>query len=260
MLVGLVRAWGKNVERGVGNVVLAELGTVFAHPDATEHPRHTRGGVGGTTTLRLPQENERLTLVLGRAADDAASAVALWAALGERLGLAEVVVRSCDDGPAGFHPSRVAALVDHATSATLGYVGEVDPQLVVTLVPSLINRRLGAVDLDLDVLADVSLATRRSQFVTMPSRYPSAVVDLALVTPDEVHAQDLAHALRAASELVEEVTLFDVYRGANLAPGTRSLAYSVRFSSNERTLSDEEVSGAREVLIERARTLGATLR
>ncbi len=260
MLVGLVKAWGKNVERGTGNVVLAELGTVFAHPDTTEHPRFTKGGVGGTTTLRLPQESERLTLILGRAADDAASAVALWAALGERLGLADVVVRSCADGPAGFHPTRVAALVDRTTSATLGFVGEVDPQLVATLVPSLINRRLGVVDLDLDALADASLATRRSQFVTVPSRYPSAVVDLALVTPDDVHAQDLAHALREVSDLVEDVTLFDVYRGANLAPGTRSLAFSVRFSSNERTLSDDEVSGAREVLIDRARALGATLR
>ena len=94
----------------------------------------------------------------------------------------------------------------------------------------------------------------------MPSRYPSAVVDLALVTPDDVHAQDLAHALREASDLVEDVTLFDVYRGANLASGTRSLAFSVRFSSNERTLSDDEVSGAREVLIDRVRVLGATLR
>jgi phenylalanyl-tRNA synthetase beta chain len=260
MLVGLVRAWGKNVERGIGNVVLAELGTVFAHPDTTDHPRLTRGGVGGTTTLQLPRENERLTLVLGRAGDEAATAVALWAALGERLGLAEVVVRSCADAPPGFHPTRAAALVDRATSATLGYVGEVDPQLVVTLVPSLINRRLAVVDLDVDALGDRAQATRRSQIVTMPSRYPSAAVDLALVTPDELHAQDLAHALRGASELVEDVTLFDVYRGANLAPGTRSLAYSVRFASSERTLSDDEVSGAREVLIDCARALGASLR
>ena len=94
----------------------------------------------------------------------------------------------------------------------------------------------------------------------MPSRYPSAVVDLAFVTPDGLHAQDLAYALGHASDLVEDVTLFDVYRGANLTPATRSLAYSVRFSSHERTLRDEEVSGAREALIDCARDLGATLR
>jgi phenylalanyl-tRNA synthetase beta chain len=260
MVVGLVRAWGKNVERGTGNVVLGELGTVFAHPDATDQPRSTKGGEGGKVVLRLPHENERLTIVLGRGGDDATCAVALWAVVAERLGLGDVVARSSDEVPAGFHPTRTAALVDRASGATLGFVGEVDPLLVETLVPSVINRRLGIVDLDFDALGDASRATRRSEVAIIPSRYPSAAMDLALVTPLTVHAQDLAHALRQASDLVEDVTLFDVYRGANLAGGTRSLAYSVRFSSFERTLSDEEVSGAREALLARALELGATLR
>jgi phenylalanyl-tRNA synthetase beta chain len=124
----------------------------------------------------------------------------------------------------------------------------------------LINRRLGILDIDVDVLADPSLVTRRSEIVQMPSRYPSAVVDLALVTPHGVHAEDLAHALRDASDLVEQVQLFDVYRGTTLTPGTRSLAYSVRFSSPDHTLSDDEVSGARDALISCAAELGATLR
>jgi phenylalanyl-tRNA synthetase beta chain len=139
-------------------------------------------------------------------------------------------------------------------------VGEVDPQFVATLVPSVINRRVGLVDLDFDAVADRSRATRRSDFVLMPSRYPSAVVDIALVTPMTLNAQDLAYALRGASELVEEVLLFDVYNGASLTPGTRSLAYSVRLSSPDRTLSDGEVSGARDALIACAGQLGASLR
>ena len=260
MVVGLVRAWGRNVERGTGNVLLGELGTVFAHPDAVTTPRATKGGEGGTVLLDLPSENERFTILLGRPGDDATTAVALWSSMGERLGLLDVVVRSGLDVPTGFHPTRTAVLVDRATGTELGYVGEVDPQLVRTLVPSLINRRLGILDVDVDVLANSSLVTRRSEIVQMPSRYPSAVVDLALVTPHTVHAQDLAHALRAASDLVEEVQLFDVYRGATLAEGTRSLAYSVRFSSPDHTLSDEEVSGARDALIACAAGIGATLR
>jgi phenylalanyl-tRNA synthetase beta chain len=260
MLVGLVRAWGRNVERGTGNVLLGELGVVFTHPDATDQPRNTKGGVGGEVTLRLPHENERLTILLGRADDDAATAVSLWSTLCERLGLSDVVVRTADDAPSGLHPTRVAVLVDRVSGASLGFVGEVDPQLVTTLVPSLINRRVGILDLDVDALADAARATRRAENVTIPSRYPSAVIDLALVTPSALNAHDLAFALRGASELVEDVTLFDVYRGASLAPGTRSLAYSVRFSSNERTLSDDEVSAARELLIQSARDAGATLR
>ena len=241
-------------------MLLGEIGTVFAHPDTTDQPRMTKGGEGGKVTLNLPRENERLTIVLGRGGDDATTAVAWWSALSERLGLADVVVRSGADLATGFHPTRTAALVDRVSGATLGFVGEVDPQLVAALVPSVVNRRLGIVDVDFDALADSARATRRGEFVVVPSRYPSAVVDLALVTPTTLHAQDLAHALREASRLVEEVTLFDVYHGPNLTPGTRSLAYTVRFSSNERTLSDDEVRGARDALINCARDLGATLR
>jgi hypothetical protein len=78
MVVGLLRAWGRNVERGTGNVLLGELGSVFAHPDTVDVPRTTKGGVGGTVLLQLPSENERYTILLGRPGDDATTAVALW--------------------------------------------------------------------------------------------------------------------------------------------------------------------------------------
>jgi len=110
------------------------------------------------------------------------------------------------------------------------------------------------------VLCDPSLATRRSDFAKVPSRFPSAVIDLAFVTPVALHAQDLGYELRGASSNVERVDLFDVYRGANLPEGTRSLAYRVRFSSDEGTLSEKDVANARSELIARAQSLGATLR
>jgi phenylalanyl-tRNA synthetase beta chain len=260
MLGGLVKAWGKNVERGTGDVLLGEIGVVFSHPDTTDQPRATKGGVGGSVTLRLPRENERLTIVLGRRDDDATTAVTLWSVLRERLGLADVVVRASDDPLRGLHPTRSATLVDRASGASLGFVGEVDSELVAALVPLAANRRVGVLDIDLDALDDRSRATRRGQFVAVPSRYPSATIDLALVTPASLHAQDLAHALRSSSEFVEDVTLFDVYRGANLPSGTRSLAYSIRFSATDHTLSDDEVSGARGALIAVAASLGAVLR
>ncbi len=139
-------------------------------------------------------------------------------------------------------------------------MGEVDAQLVEDVLGTTPTRRLALLDVDFDALSDVTLATRRSTFAKVPSRYPSAVIDLALVTPVEVHAQDLGHELRSASPNVERVDLFDVYRGANLPEGTRSLAYRVRFSSDEGTLSEKDVASARSQLIARAESLGATLR
>ena len=260
LITGLVRAWARNVERGTGDVILAEFGVVFEHPDTTSTPRLVRGGVGGALTLALPRENERLTIILGRVEDDARRAVALWNVLKERLGLDDVVVRSLDEAPRGLHPTRAGALVDRASGAILGFVGEVDAQLVDAITSATPPRRLGVIDLDLDAIGDTSLATRRSAHVRIPSRYPSAVIDLAFVTPRDVNAADLAYTLRHAHDLVESVTLFDVYEGPGLAEGTRSLAYSVRLSSTERTLSDAEISEARATLISGASVHNAQLR
>ncbi|MGH3733212.1 MAG: phenylalanine--tRNA ligase subunit beta [Acidimicrobiales bacterium] len=259
LITGLVRAWARNFERGTGDVVMAEFGIVFEHLDQSNEPRAARGGVGGTLMVSLPRENERLTIVLGRPDDDARSAVALWRVIEGRLGLTEVVVRS-SDAPAGFHPTRSGALVDRASGRTLGYLGEVDSELLgaISTVPG--QRRLGVVDLDLDALVDHDAATRASPYLSVPSRFPSAIVDLAFVAPRPLNAGDLAFALREASDLVESVELFDVYEGPGLSGGTRSLAYNVRFSSVERTLSEAEISDAREALIGAAASLGATLR
>ena len=210
-------------------------------------------------SLTLPEENERLTLVLGRAADDARSAVATWAALATRLGIHDVVVRSLEEAPRGLHPTRSAQLVERGTNRRVGYVGEVDPTLFGALT-TVTSRRLGVVDLDLDVLFDLTIDAQLDQFVTVPGRFPVAVIDLAFVVPHGVHAVDLAEVLTAASDVVEDVTLFDVYRGDTLATGTRSLAYNVRFSSDEKTLSESDVATARGALIAAARALGAELR
>lgn len=259
MVVGLVRAWGRNAERGLGDVVLGEIGNVFFHPELAENPRRTRGGASGGVALALPQENERLSVIFAREGDDARSAVATWAVLATRLGIYDVVVRSSDDVPRGFHPTRTARLIERGTNRLVGFVGEVDPALVGALTTASI-RRLGVLDLDLDVLFDIALDAEVDQFVTVPSRYPAAVVDLAFVVAQEVHAVDLAEVLMAASALVEDVTLFDVYRGANLPVATRSLAYNVRLSAPDKTLSESDVAAARATLISAAGALGAELR
>ncbi|HQU26532.1 MAG TPA: phenylalanine--tRNA ligase subunit beta [Acidimicrobiales bacterium] len=259
-VTGVARAWLRNLERGRGDVALFEVGTVFTHPEVAAHPRRTRGGVGGASEVALPEEGERLTLVLGRAGDDAVAATVLARALLGRLALADVVVRALADAPSGVHPTRAAALVDRASGARLGVVGEVDPALVGALAGGEAPRRAGLVELDLDALADPTRATPAPRAIRVPSRFPSAVIDLAFVTPDRVNAQDLAHALAGTDERVESVALFDVYRGGAVPSGARSLAFTVRLCSPERTLDEREVAQLREALIESGGALGASLR
>jgi phenylalanyl-tRNA synthetase beta chain len=82
-----------------------------------------------------------------------------------------------------------------------------------------------------------------------------------LLDEDVPHEQVAATIRRAGGQLLERVTLFDVYRGEPVPPGQRSLAYALTFRSPERTLTEDEVGRAMNA-IERAvtRTLGAQVR
>jgi phenylalanyl-tRNA synthetase beta chain len=94
------------------------------------------------------------------------------------------------------------------------------------------------------------------------SRFPSSDIDLAFVVADEHPADAVAGALRAAGgELLESVHLFDVYRGAGIEAGARSLAYRLRFCADDRTLTDEEVGALRSSCIDAVTAeFGAVLR
>jgi phenylalanyl-tRNA synthetase beta chain len=259
LLAGLARVWGRNLERGLDSAALFEIGTVVAHPGDIERPRVERGGFEGSDKIELPSEYERALALLGRPDDDASTAVATWAALSDRLGLAGVAVREAP-APRGWHPTRCAELHDRASGAVLGRVGELDPALLRQVAASADGaRRVGLIELDVDALADPALATSAPALAAIPSRYPSAGIDLAFATPDGVNAGDLAHAL-AVHPLVESIELFDVFRGPAVGDGARSLAYAVRLSAPDRTLSESEVAELRGELIESASSLGARLR
>jgi len=259
LMTGLVRAWTRNLERGIGDLILSELGNVFIHPTVATSPRATKGGVAGSVTLELPEERERLAVLLGRAEDDAVTAAAFAQGFFNRLGLAGVVLRSSSEIPMGFHPTRCAEAVDRKSGSVLGFVGEVSPLLLSALeVPE--GRRVGFIDLDFEALADPSRATHQALESKIPSKFPSAMIDLAFVAANEIHADAIRTALEESSELVESVALFDVYRGPSLGNDVRSLAFSIRLTSVEGTLGESEIAKLRESLISVAQAMGAELR
>ena len=94
------------------------------------------------------------------------------------------------------------------------------------------------------------------------SAQPVAKEDLALVVPDAVSAAQIQAAIaEGAGELLESVRLFDVYRGQQVAPGSRSLAFALRFRAADRTLEANEIAQARQAAIDLAgQRHGATLR
>ena len=207
-------------------------------------------------------------------ADDARNAVASWRVIAESLHLAEVRLVGPGDGvPAlpGLHPTRSAHLVTHGGSGgsvTIGAVGEVDPAVAArfgltrSAGSATSPRRVGWLELDLGLLFDEMRVPRRVTTGGAVSRFPSSDIDLAFVVEDRFPADVVAETLRgAAGDLLESVSLFDVYRGAHIGEGTRSLAFRLRFCSLDHTLTDDEVGVLRARCIDAAVTeLGAVLR
>jgi len=94
-----------------------------------------------------------------------------------------------------------------------------------------------------------ALKSHHVQFRALPDT-PAAEFDLALVVPNDMPAARVEEVIRATSgELLEQVTLFDEYRGDAVPNGFRSLAWRLTFRHPERTLRDKEVAGRREKLL-----------
>jgi len=92
--------------------------------------------------------------------------------------------------------------------------------------------------------------------------YPPVRQDLAFTVPEEVTAGELvAAAGEAAGPSLREMRAFDVYRGEQVGPGRKSIAFSVTFQSPERTLTDEDAAGLRSRIVEALeQAFGAELR
>ncbi len=274
LLPGLLGALAYNAARRQPHIRLFEVGTVFSPPGDGAPRVVERAGAGGAERAELPGERELLAAVFAAEDDDARLAVVAWRVVADAFRLADVRLVAPDGArpvPAGLHPTRSAHLVVEAGDGAplvLGAVGEVDPGvaatwgLTSTSGGSTTARRIGWLEVDLGLLFDEARVPRRITVGGAVSRFPSSDIDLALVVANTHPADVVAQAIAAgAGDLLESVTLFDVYRGAGIADDARSLAYRLRFCAPDRTLTDEEVGTLRQTCIETAaRQFGAILR
>jgi len=152
-----------------------------------------------------------------------------------------------------LHPGRSAAIClgEHR----LGWLGELHPRLVQQLhLPS------PAILFELDRQA---FATARAVPVFAPiSRYPAVRRDIAVIVPESVTAAALqACVIAAAASVLQEVRVFDIYRGPGIDSGRKSVALGLILQDSSRTLTDEAADTVMSKIIERLRLkLGATIR
>jgi phenylalanyl-tRNA synthetase beta chain len=236
---GLFKALAYNASHRYDDVALFEIG-------------HTYGPAEGP----LPDEREVLGVAMagreGPAAVPVLHEVVAALGLGGRMRLAAGEVDSTG-ALAGMHPGRSSLVM--VDGQPVGVVGEVDPGVLEAYG---ISGRVAWLELDLTVILNLEPAIPQWQPV---SRYPSSDIDLAFIVDDDTTADDLRTAIAgAAGPLLIDVDLFDVYRGAGIPAGHRSLAFRIRLQAADHTLTDAEAATVREAIIAAAAAKGATLR
>ncbi|HIM85003.1 MAG TPA: phenylalanine--tRNA ligase subunit beta [Acidimicrobiia bacterium] len=232
---GILKTLAYNASHRLAGLGLFEVGHVYRHPEASQP---------------LPDEREYLAVAL--AGRDAGDVVGVWSALADALAARDYALVA--DVVAGLHPTRTARI--EVGGVPVGHVGEVDPGVLDAFdVPE----RVGWLEVDLDTLLGVPHGDTPYQQV---SRYPSSDIDLAFEVDDAVPASAVERCLReAAGDLLARLSLFDVFRGAPVGDGSRSLAFTLRFQAVDRTLTDAEMVDVRRRCIDAVEgSLPASLR
>jgi phenylalanyl-tRNA synthetase beta chain len=171
----------------------------------------------------------------------------------ERIGGGGRPVWTDSGVPAFLHPGRAALL--QSDGAALGYVGEIHPDIGAELsLP-----RFMIFELDFEKL--VQYLSPKLTVRSLP-RFPSVERDLAVVVDEEFPAQRIINWLKdLRHSLIEDVEIFDQYRGTPVPEGKKSLAYTISYRAEDRTLTDAEVQSLHEDLVSRiGEVFGAQLR
>lgn len=198
---------------------------------------------------KLPAEPLRLSLVMaGRRGSD------FWAesAAGPRPDLdffdLKGVIQSLADGlhlanvsyrassVSWLHPGQAAELLLAGKPA--GDFGRLHPRTAPLLGKELSERAVLVAELDLEAI--LAAVPERHRYMPI-IQFPRVLRDLAVVVPEEMPADRVMAELRAGGgELLRAATLFDLYRGESIPPGTKSLAYALTYQA-DRTLTDKEI-------------------
>ncbi len=155
-----------------------------------------------------------------------------------------------------YHPGRVATL--SIGNEEIGMFGQLHPDVVSTYDMETDNPVMVA-DLNLERLCshvDENYPTK-----SIP-RFPSVQQDIAVIVDEDMKATEVEHVIRESGGfLLADVRLFDVYRGKQLPPNTKSLAYNLFFQAPDKTLTDKVVAKQHARIVKKLeKKLGAKLR
>ena len=237
-LNGMLSSLATNYNRRNKNVRLYELANVYLPKELP--------------LKELPEE--RMQFTLGMYGDgDFYSMKGVVEEFLEKAGLHEK--ESYD--PAGnrpyLHPGRQANIL--YAGNVIGYLGEVHPDVADAYS---IGERAYIAVLDMPEVTKYATFDRK---YTGIAKYPAVTRDISMVMPKEILAGQVEEVIEAkGGAYLESYALFDVYEGAQIKAGYKSLAYSIVFRAKDKTLEDAEVTEAMERILKTLEGMGIELR
>ena len=246
LLAGLLGAAQRNMDRGANSVRLFDLGRRYL----ADAERPTVGFV--LAGERTPRDWQGGKAQAFGAFDAKAEAIALLEAAGAPVENLQVM----GDASGAYHPGQSATL-RLGPKTVLAEVGALHPSLVKAFG---LEGAVVAGEIFLDAIP-AKRANGRIRAAYSPPALQAVTRDFAFLVPDAVAAGELVRTVRNADKaLITAARLFDVFTGAGVPEGQKSLAIEVTLQPTDRTLTDEDLAAVSARIVAAASKLGAVLR
>ena len=152
-----------------------------------------------------------------------------------------------------LHPGRQANIV--YDGKVVGYLGEVHPIVAANYN---IKDRVYVAVIDMPSIMDETTFDRKYEGI---AKFPAATRDISMVVPKEILAGDIEKVFDSkGGAYLESYTLFDIYEGAQIKPGYKSIAYSLTFRAKDKNLEEADLSGAMNRIVKALEAMKIELR
>ncbi|WP_273726181.1 phenylalanine--tRNA ligase subunit beta [Brucella gallinifaecis] len=254
LLPGLLTAAQRNADRGFGDTALFEVSGIY-EGDKPEQQRRVAGGIRrGTAGVEGS----------GRFWSGNAAPVGVFDAKADALAALEAAGAPVDriqieaGGPEWFHPGRSGTL-KLGPKVILGYFGEFHPDTLEALDVSGV---LCGFEVYIDAIPEPKAKATRTKPALNLSQFQSLKRDYAFVVDADVEAGNVVKAVSSADKkLIVGVQVFDVFSGASLGEGKKSIAVEVLLQPQDRTLTDDDLEAlSKQIVANVTKQTGGILR
>lgn len=237
-LNGMLTSLSTNYNRRNKNVKLYELGNIYL-PKALP-------------LTELP--DERMQFTLGFYGDgDFFTLKGVLEEFFDCVGMHKKAEYDPNAGKPFFHPGRQANVVYDGT--VIGYLGEVHPEVLDNYS---IGTRAYIAVLDIPAILPFTTFDRKYQGI---AKFPAVSRDISMVVPKNILVGQIEHVIeQRGGKILESYSLFDIYEGAQIKPGFKSVAYSITFRAKDKTLEESDILAAMKKILNGLQDLGIELR